>query len=59
MKATKYEIYVPTNMRQAVLQYLQRHVLMFYMDEHYLCVIAQACTFRPASRLSHHSLSSS
>lgn len=41
MKAIKYEIYVPTNMRQAVLQYLQRHVLLFYMDEHCLCVVAE------------------
>lgn len=41
MKAIKYEIYVPPHLRQAVLQYLQRHVLLFYMDEHYLCVIAE------------------
>lgn len=41
MKATKYEIYVPPHLRQAVLQYVQRHVLLFYMDEHYLCVIAE------------------
>lgn len=40
MKAIKYEIYVPQHLRQAVLQYLQRHVLLFYMDEHCLCVIA-------------------
>ena len=41
MKAIKYEIYVPTNMRQAVLQYLQRHVLLFYMYEHHFFVIAE------------------
>lgn len=41
MKAIKYEIYVPQHLRQAVLQYLQRHVLLFYMDEHCLCVIAE------------------
>ena len=41
MKATKHEIYVPQHLRQAVLQYLQRHVLLFYMDEHCLCVIAE------------------
>lgn len=41
MKATKYEIYVPPHLRQAVLQYLQRHVLMFYMDTNCLCVIAE------------------
>lgn len=41
MKAIKYEIYVPAHLRQAVLQYVQRHVLLFYMDAHYLCVIAE------------------
>ena len=41
MKATKYEIYVPPHLRQAVLQYLQRHVLLFYMDTDCLCVIAE------------------
>ena len=41
MKAIKYEIYVPQHLRQAVLQYLQRHVLMFYMDTNCLCVIAE------------------
>ena len=41
MKAIKYEIYVPAALRQAVLQYLHRHVLMFYMDTNCLCVIAE------------------
>ena len=41
MKAIKYEIYVPQHLRQAVLQYLQRHVLLFYMGTDCLCVIAE------------------
>lgn len=41
MKAIKYEIYVPAALRQAVLQYLQGHVLMFFVDTSGLCVIAE------------------
>ena len=39
MKAIKYEIYVPAALRQAVLQYLQGHVLMFFVETNGLCVI--------------------
>ena len=41
MKVIKYEIYVPAALRQAVLQYLQDHVLMFFVENSGLCVIAE------------------
>ena len=41
MKAIKYEIYVPAALRQAVLQYLQGHVLMLFEETNGLCVIAE------------------
>ena len=41
MKVIKYEIYVPAALRQAVLQYLQDHVLMLFVETSGLCVIAE------------------
>lgn len=41
MKAIKYEIYVAASVRQAVKQFLLKHLLLVLEDKDCLCVIAE------------------